>query len=88
MTKREIELWLDYEYPTTIISDRYNGTYSKGGWLAFPLEYYNIPAEVDGDDVECAYFWKHYDGLVGRGFFPEAAHEDLINQMKQLINKQ
>lgn len=73
--------WLKTHYPTTIICDRYDGTYSGANWLAFPLDYYNIPDEVDGGDIECMMFWDSYDGVVGKGDTPQEAKNDLIKKM-------
>lgn len=73
--------WLENYYPTTLVADRYSGTYSGGKWLAFPLDYWNVPAEVDGGDIECMMFWDTYDGVVGKGNTPQEAMEDLINKM-------
>ena len=43
-------------YPVTIVTDRYGGTYSKGGWLAFNLPPNELPSESDADDVTCYKF--------------------------------
>lgn len=80
---RIINYWLESHYPTTIVRDRYNGTYSGGEWLAFPLDYWDVPGEVDGGDPECMMFWEHYDGIVGRGATYQEAMEDLIKQMAE-----
>ena len=50
MTNKEKQEWLGVKYPLTIITDRYNGTYSGGGWLAFPLYCDEVPSAVDGFD--------------------------------------
>lgn len=73
--------WLERHYPATIVNDRYSGTYSGGEWLAFPLDYWNVPDEVDGGDIECMLFWDTYDGVVGKGNTPQGAMEDLIRKM-------
>lgn len=73
--------WLNAHYPNTIIRDRYNGTYSGAEWLAFPLDYFNVPDEVDGEDSECMMFWDSYDGVVGKGDTPQEAMGDLIKKM-------
>ena len=67
--------WLMNHYPTTIVRDRYCGTYSGAEWLAFPLDH--MPEGVAGDDLECAEFWKGYWGLVGKGKTPSDALLDL-----------
>ena len=66
------------DYPLTIISDRYHGTYSKGNYLAFPYDYWRLPLEIDGDDIECMLFWDKFDGAVGRGSTPFDAIVDLM----------
>lgn len=75
------QLWLRDNYPTTIICDRYSGTYSGADWLAFPLDYSDVPEEVDGGDTECWMFWDNYDGIVGKGNTPQEAMNDLIKMM-------
>lgn len=82
-------------YPLTIIKDRYNGTYSKGKYLAFNDDYYNIPKEVDGEGGDCSSFWstfpnkKALNGMgkplnVGRGNSPQDALYDLeIQESKE-----
>lgn len=80
------EYWLKYEYPTTIVADRYDGTYSDGRLLAFPLD--EIPPEVDGGDVECMEFWKNYKNPVGKGNTPDDALDNLRLQMLDITKKQ
>ena len=68
-------------YPLTIIRDRYNGAYSKGKYLAFNLDYYDIPREIDGDDVECFDFWCFFEPnkyIIGKGNTIKKALENLI----------
>lgn len=72
----------DEIYPLTIISDRYNGTYSGGGYLAFNLYSDQIPEEVSGSDLECASFWNNTQLIVGKGSTPENAHQDLFDKLK------
>ena len=81
MTNKEKQEWLVVKYPLTIISDRYDGTYSGGGWLAFPLDYDEIPEDVNGDDLACVAFWEAYYGPVGKGNSAQSALDDLIKQM-------
>lgn len=83
MSNREVELWLDYCYPTTIIKDRYNGAYSGAIWLALPTDYYDVPKDIDGDDITCMTFWESYTECVGKGDTAAEALEDLINKMKK-----
>lgn len=75
--------WLYTHYPTTIVNDRYSGTYSGAEWLAFPLDYWNVPEEVDGGDSECMMFWEDYDGVVGKGNTPELAMANLVAKMEE-----
>lgn len=84
MDKREAKFWLESFYPTTFIKDRYNGTYSGAVWLAFPLDFWNVPEEVEGGDVECMMFWESYDGVVGKGRTPELAMANLVAKMEGL----
>ena len=81
MDKESIKRWLKVRYPITIISDRYDGTYSKGNWLAFPLECDEIPDAVNAGDGESMHFWANYKEPVGRGKTPAGAYGDLIAQM-------
>lgn len=78
--------WLQNEYPTTIVADRYGGTYSNGVWLAFPLD--GIPPEVDGGDIECMEFWQNYKDPVGKGNTPDNALDNLRLQIMQRIEKE
>ena len=67
-------------YPVTIICDRYGGTYSGAGWLAFNLDPEDIPEDVSADDVTCMMFWEQHrqeDLPVGRGATPDEALQDL-----------
>lgn len=82
MNKREANFWLESFYPTTIIRDRYNGAYSGAAWLAFPLDFWNVPDEVEGGDGECMMFWESYDGEVGKGSTPELAMANLVAKME------
>ena len=85
MKRSDVKFWIDYEYPLTIISDRYGGTYSKAQIIAFPLDYYDIPVEVSGEDMECAWFWGSYKEPVGKGMTPDEALADLRVKMKKLV---
>ena len=65
-------------YPITIIKDRYNGIYSGGAFLAFNLDYDEIPWEINQDDVTCMVFWStNKNMIVGRGATPQEAYENL-----------
>lgn len=60
-------------YPLTITMDRYGGTYSKGKYLAWRLDAWEVPQEPFMDDVTCMKFWETYKGIVGLGDTPETA---------------
>ena len=80
--RREADPYYDI-YPLTIIADRYTGVYSGGEYLAFNLEFIEIPSEVIGNDVECRNFFDNNTNLVyGRGNTPDEAIKDLAKQMK------
>ena len=66
-------------YPVTIIMDRYSGTYSGASWLAFNLDYNEIPDAVCGSDIDCLNFWENEgkDMVVGKGAYPQEALNDL-----------
>lgn len=68
---------MSQRYPCTIVSDRYSGTYSGGQWLAWPLDYDNVPGGSDAGDCECGDFWRHYKRPVGKGNTPQEALDDL-----------
>jgi hypothetical protein len=71
----DFSFWLKEEYPTTIVADRYGGSYSGAAWLAFPFD--ECPLGVDGGDLECMEFWDNYKGPVGKGNTPDNALENL-----------
>lgn len=72
-------------YPVTIIMDRYNGTYSGASWLAFNLDYNEIPDAVCGSDIDCLNFWQYEgkDMVVGKGASVEEAYEDLNKKVME-----
>ena len=82
MNYKEKQNWLVMKYPCTVIADRYNGTYSDAAYLAFPLDFYDVPKDVSGEDNECAYFWYKYAEPVGKGASPQEAIDDLVAQMQ------
>lgn len=82
---RDLEFWLKEEYPTTIVNDRYGGTYSHAAWLAFPIDFYSVPEEIDGEDGECMWFWDKYKEPVGRGATPNEAVADLRIQVMNYL---
>lgn len=81
MTNKEKQNWLKDNYPLTIVTDRYSGTYSNGYYLAFPLDFDEIPSAVNDSDPECAEFWEDYLEPVGKGSSVQAAIDDLIYKM-------
>ena len=87
MKTEDIKRWLRSKHPTTIVNDRYSGIYSEAQWLAFPLEHYDVPAEVDGDDMTCVDFWQDYAEPVGKGDTPDEALRDLVTIMDGLVTK-
>jgi len=82
MNYKEKQDWLKEKYPCTVVMDRYSGTYSDAEFLAFPLDFNEVPEDVNGDDPECAYFWKNYKEPVGKGASALEAIDDLIVKMK------
>ena len=82
MTNKEKKEWLGVKYPLTIIRDRYDGVYSRACWLAFPLDYDEIPEDVNGDDVVCSLFWQTYKEPVGKGAYANDAVIDLMERME------
>ena len=71
-----------YPYPLTIISDRYNGCYSGGLFLAFNMDSDIVPSKIHEGDKTCLFFWAETDILVGKGDTPEAAIADLVQKMQ------
>lgn len=68
-------------YPLTITMDRYNGTYSKGKYLAWRLDVLEVPQEPFSDDVTCMKFWEEYKDPVGIGDTPDYAIENLKTKL-------
>ena len=86
MNREELRQWLGHKYPCTIIRDRYNGMYSKGAFIAFPLDNRVVPDYIHCDDVECASFWSSFDGLYGCGETSDKAYWDLVNKVRAVVN--
>lgn len=85
-TDIDTNMWLEYHYPLTIITDRYGGVYSGGEYLAFPNYYHDIPSNgPEGCDGDCIYFWSSYDGFCGLGVTPQEAYNDLIHNIENGI---
>ena len=83
--KRLTKLWLENHYPLTIVNDRYGGVYSGGEYTAWPLLFYEVPKDIEGDDIACSSFWwgDTDTSLVGRGDTPRKALNDLVKRMKK-----
>lgn len=75
-------------YPLTIVEDRYGGCYSKGNYLAFNLEAWDVPEDVNGSDVDCICFWnddaKEY--AIGKGNTAQEAIDDLARKLQPAEN--
>lgn len=81
-----IKGWLESLWETTIILDRYGGTYSGAAWTAWPYPEYQIPEYAQAGDVECRDFWEdHKDFPIGRGNTPNEALADLRQRMEKLL---
>lgn len=72
-------------YPLTIVKDRYNGTYSKGKYLAFNLDPCDIDSEIGGSDTEEMNYWdiEKSSFLVGKGDTIEKASIDLLVKLNE-----
>jgi len=71
----------DNIYPLTVIADRYTGTYSGGEYLAFNLNFDEIPSDVTGDDVACSNFFYSTDLVYGKGKTIDEAVKDLARRI-------
>lgn len=71
-------------YPLTIICDRYSGTYSGGEYLAFNLDFSEIPTEILCDDVTCMEFWDYNSDkyIIGKG----SCIDEAIDNLVELLN--
>ncbi len=61
----------------TIITDRYQGLYSKAKFTAWNLDFDEIPTEINASDDVCSVFWQNNKIVVGLGKTPNDAYEDL-----------
>ena len=93
LMKADYKFWQDI-YPITIVQDRYGGTYSGAAFLCFGCEYYEIPQEVNGDDIEAMIFWDntnlntyHANLRIGKGETPDDALRDHAEKYSKLSNK-
>ena len=82
MDLKQLRFWQRHHQPTTIVIDPYCGTYSDGEWLAFPLDTWDVPKDIDAGDMECCIFWKEYDQPVGKGSTPDEA----LNNLKEVVS--
>lgn len=80
LMKAYYKFWQDI-YPITIVQDRYGGTYSGAAFICFGCEYYEIPQEVNGDDIEAMTFWNHTDWVIGKGATPDDALRDFAEKV-------
>ena len=69
-------------YPLTVFKDRYTGTYSGGEYVAFNLDPYEVPREVQGEDTECFIFWSRNTIPVGVG----NTIDEAISKLKLEVN--
>lgn len=74
-------------YPVTVVSDRYDGAYSRGKWTAWPLDRDEVPDEIDADDSIADDFWSSQPHPVGIGQNPSEAYDDLLKKMNDLKGK-
>lgn len=78
-------------YPVTIVKDRYQGTYSRGKYLAFNLDQEEVPWQVGAGDCDESDFWG-IDGegtrmTIGKGHTPNAALDDLAEKLEATEQK-
>ena len=72
----------DNIYPLTIVRDSHCGSYSGGKYIAFNVEFPDVPKEVFGDDGTAMKFWKHCKIVVGTGGNLDSAVKDLANNLR------
>lgn len=60
----------------TVVTDRFHGAYSGGGFIAWPLPSAAIPADSQGGQEVASAFWSQ-PRLVGKGDTADAALADL-----------
>ena len=93
VTKHSVEdlrYWLVRQRPdpdpvaVTITRDRYGGSYSKGKWVAWPLDPEQVPDDADADDSTAYNFWYRAwqeQWRIGLGNTPDEALADLRRRM-------
>lgn len=79
MSKGFIE---DEIYPLTIVSDRYSGVYSGGAYTAWNMDADEIPADINGGDIECDKFWEENRLVCGKGSTVSEAVLDLYLKLR------
>lgn len=78
-------------YPVVVIQDRYQGTYSNGGWIAIrnadeliderPRSVWLVEDGPGGNDVIAAMFWNSPPKWLAVGATPDAAVAALLEAM-------
>lgn len=71
---------VDDIYPLVIVADRYGGCYSGGRYLAFNM--YEAPDEAFGDDITCCKYFSNTEDIIGKGYSPQGAAEDLARKLR------
>jgi hypothetical protein len=54
-------------------------------YLAFNLEYDEIPQDVSGSDMDCFNFWSRTRLIVGKGATIKQAYDDLKVKIKEVL---
>jgi hypothetical protein len=83
--------WIETEWPTTIVRDRYRGAYSGGRWVAFPVYPEEVPDAIFDEDIPCIKYWKEQqEGHVpaGVGATPDEALARLREAVTRALEKQ
>lgn len=72
----------DEIYPLAIVSDRYNGVYSGGKYIAWNLLAEDVPCGAEADDCDCYGFWLENEIVCGKGRTVSEALADLYMKLK------
>lgn len=77
-------------YPCTVVYDRYGGCYSGGQYTAWHCDPWDVPEEIECDDVTCGWFWMRKEEIeipYGVGNTPDEAALNLAKKMniKELV---
>lgn len=84
----DLEIWLEDNYPATIVYDRHSGEYSGGNWTCWPVLPNEIPQDVYGDRLSNMFFWNSFEkSVVGIGDTPQEALEDLRGKLKRVVEE-